>query len=134
MAHPHPNIVKYLGYVVENGAVKGLCFAELPMTLAQRLKMRDYLDIDHCIAGVESGVRHLHTLGFIHNDLNLPNIMMDGDDPIIIDFDSSKREGEELGWKEGTPGWTKEGMHYADRDNDFYSISKICEFLLKTGQ
>lgn len=28
--------------------------------------------------------------------------MMDGDDPVVIDFDSCKREGEELGSKAGT--------------------------------
>lgn len=129
MAHPHPNIVKYLGCVVEGGVVKGLCFVEHSQTLAQKMKKGEPLNIDLCMAGIENGVRHLHKLGFIHNDLNPSNIMMDGDDPIIIDFDSSKREGEELGWKQGTPGWAEEGLRYADRDNDFYSLSKIRKWL-----
>ncbi|KAI0163859.1 kinase-like domain-containing protein [Xylariaceae sp. FL1272] len=131
MAHPHPNIVVYLGCVVENGVIKGLCFKEYSVTLAQKLRGGEPIDIDHCIQGVERGVRHLHALGYIHNDLSPFNIMMDGDNPIIIDFDSSRRKGEELGWKRGTPGWTKEAMRYASPDNDFYSISKIREFMEK---
>ncbi|KAI1776223.1 kinase-like domain-containing protein [Hypoxylon cercidicola] len=133
MAYPHPNIVKYLGCIVENGMIKGLCFTKLPMTLARRLRMGKPLDTDHCIKGIESGVHHLHKLGFINNDLNPSNIMMDGDNPIIIDFDSSKREGEELGWKEGTIGWAKEGIRYANRDNDFYGISQVRRFLMGMG-
>ena len=129
MAHPHPNIVKYLGCVVEDGVVKGLCFVEYSQTLAQKLRKGEPHDVHRCMTGIENGVRHLHELGFIHNDLNPSNIMMDGDDPIIIDFDYSKREGEELGWKQGTPGWAKEDLRYTDRDNDFYSISKIRKWL-----
>ncbi|KAI1463760.1 uncharacterized protein F4812DRAFT_463320 [Daldinia caldariorum] len=78
MAHPHPNI---------------------------KLRMGEVVDIDRCMKGIESGVRHLHTLGFIHNDLSPHNIMMDGDDPIIIDFDSSRRPGEELAYQRFVNLW-----------------------------
>lgn len=131
MEHPHPNIAKYLGCAVEDDVIKGLCFVEYSTTLAQKVEMGDPIDIDRCLGGIESGVRHLHSLGFVHNDLNPRNIMMEGDNPILIDFDSSAREGQKIGLKQGTLGWTKEDLQYAHPDNDFYSISKIREFLEK---
>ena len=66
-------------------------------------------DRGHCSRGIEAGVRHMHKLGLVHNDLNPSNIMMDGDNPVIIDCDSCKREGDELGSKAGTDGWTLDG-------------------------
>ena len=51
--------------------------------------------ISHGLERVESGIRHLHSLGLIHNDINPSNIMLDGEIP-IIDFGSCQREGESL--------------------------------------
>ncbi|KAI0805932.1 hypothetical protein GGR55DRAFT_654067 [Xylaria sp. FL0064] len=53
---------------------------------------------------------------------------------IIIGFDSSRREGKELGWKQDTPGWTKEGMRYADRKNGSYGISKTRAIIAECGR
>jgi serine/threonine protein kinase len=83
-----------------------------------------------CLRGIEDGVRHMHSLGLVHNDLNLSNIMMDGNRPVVINFDSCKREGDVLGLKGGTFDWQVEGTVYAMRENDYFSLSKICEFPL----
>lgn len=57
-------------------------------------------DKDLCLQGIESGIRHMHSLGLVHNDINPSNIMIDSADrPVIIDFDSCKQEGEKLGVK-----------------------------------
>lgn len=73
----------------------------------------------------------MHALGLIHNDLNPSNIMMNGDSPVIIDFDSCKREGEKLGLKLGTFGWAMEGVDYATPQNDYFGLSKIREALVE---
>jgi serine/threonine protein kinase len=52
------------------------------------------------------GIQHLHSLGLIYCDINPTNILMNGGTPIIGDFDSCRREGEKLGFKAGTRGWT----------------------------
>jgi serine/threonine protein kinase len=75
------------------------------------------------------GVNHLHELGLIHNDLKPLNIMIDGDNPILIDFDSCKRVGEKLGVKAGTICKTIASAEYATPKNDLFSISKLQEFL-----
>jgi serine/threonine protein kinase len=51
----------------------------------------------------------MHDLGLVHSDLNPSNIM-DGNNPIIIDFDSCKPEGQKLG-KEELPDtrWNRKG-------------------------
>lgn len=129
--HPHSNIARYLGCIVKEGRIRGLAFARYPVTLSQMLKDGTPFDRRRCLRGIEAGVRHMHKLGLVHNDLNPANIMMDGDDPVIIDFDSCKREGHELGSKAGTDGWTLDGQDHALRENDLYSLSKIRGALMK---
>ena len=61
-------------------------------------------------------MRHLHSLGFIHNDINIANVMfLDDDDvPIIIDFNSCGKEGEERDMKGAIHKWTDEKMTLND--------------------
>ncbi|KIH91140.1 hypothetical protein SPBR_09091 [Sporothrix brasiliensis 5110] len=129
--HPHPNIARYFGCVSEHGRIKGLCFVRYSMTLAQRLQDAASLDKALCLQGIKNGVDHMHNLGLVHNDLNPSNIMMDGDTPVIIDFDSYQRIGEKLGRKSGTTGWTIKGSEYARLENDEYSVAKIRELLME---
>jgi serine/threonine protein kinase len=52
---------------------------------------------DSILDKVKAGIRHLHCLGLVHNDINLTNIMFDKDDnPVIIDFDSCTPIGQTL--------------------------------------
>jgi serine/threonine protein kinase len=129
MRSPHPNIVKYLGVVTENNRLTGLCFAKYVMTLAERLADNDPpLNRNLCLAGIESGIQTLHNLGLVHNDLNPHNIMLEANDtPVIIDFDSCRREGEVLGLKAGTIGWADENFKIAKPENDYYGLRRIEE-------
>lgn len=123
--YPHPNIAQYLGCVVKGGRIIGLGFSKYTVTLSQMLEDGTPFDRSHCLRGIEAGLTHMHKLGLVHNDLNPSNIMMDGGDFVIIDFDSCQREGEKLVLKEGSDEWTLDGENYARRDNDLYSLSKI---------
>lgn len=78
---------------------------------------------------IEDGIQQLHTLGLIHSDINLTNIVMDGDNLVTVDFDSCRREGEKLGTQAGKEGWTCENLHFARREYDQYGLLKIQEFL-----
>lgn len=45
-----------------------------------------------------AAIKHLHSLGMVHNDINPANIMLDEDGTLIlIDFDSCRYIGESLG-------------------------------------
>ncbi|KAG6072451.1 hypothetical protein E4U15_006948 [Claviceps sp. LM218 group G6] len=128
--NPHPNIVDYRGCVVIDGRIKGICLAKYKMTLRERIDESTDFDKDHCLEGIERGVRHLHSLGIVHNDINPRNIMFDElDRPIIIDFDSWQREGQKFYYKAGTPDWCIEETEYARVENDFYGLSKLREFI-----
>ncbi|KAI0550630.1 kinase-like domain-containing protein [Xylaria curta] len=128
--HPHPNIARYLGCVVRDGRIKGLGFEKYPITLDKILEDGTPFDKDQCMRGIEAGVQHMHDLGLVHNDLNPANIMIDGGNPVIIDFDSCKPEGEEL-MKGGTFEWSTDETH-SKRSNDHYSLSKIREAIFES--
>lgn len=99
--NPHPNIAQYLGCITKNSRITGLCFVKYSMNLSQRLRKATPFDRVLCLQGIESGIKHMHTLGLIHNDINPSTVMRDGrDNPVIIDFDSCQREGAQLGLKE----------------------------------
>jgi serine/threonine protein kinase len=128
MSNPHPNIAQYLGCIVKGDRITGLCFSRYEMTLSEKRRRGIPLDRDGCLRAIENGIGHLHKLRLVHNDLNPSNIMMKADNPVIIDFDSCKRQGQELGLKGGTNGWAREGITHAEYENDFYSLSNIREF------
>jgi serine/threonine protein kinase len=131
MNNPHPNIGQYLGCIVEGDRITGLCFTMYEMTLFEKQRRSLPFDRAACLRGIKCGVRHLHKLGLVHNDLNPRNIMMKADNPVIIDFDSCRRQGQELGLKGGTKGWALEGVTHAEYDNDLYGLDKIREFLMQ---
>jgi hypothetical protein len=127
--HPHPNIAKYWGCEVVDGTIRGLCFGKYTMTLAERVETGVPLDTQLCLQGIRAGVAHLHSLGLAHNDINPYNVMMDaGDNPVLIDFDACTREGEAL-LKFGTPDWFDETVRIGSRQNDFYALRKMVEYL-----
>jgi serine/threonine protein kinase len=53
-------------------------------------------DYSRVLAGIESGIIHLHTLGPVHKDINRSDTMLDGDKAVIIEFGSCRRLGESL--------------------------------------
>lgn len=83
--HPHPNIAKYLGCQVSDGRITGLCFVGYNRTLMQEvnpssLSKREFTskwqkskDYSRVLAGIKSGIQHLHGLGLVHNDINPSN-------------------------------------------------------------
>lgn len=128
---PHPIIAQYHECIVSSGRITSLCFTRYRVHLLGRI-LHDPrpFDINLCLRQIENGVRHLHSLGLIHCDLCPMNVMVDDrDNSIISDFDSCRREGEELGTEAGTSGWTKEDLTVARRENDSYGIYMIRGFL-----
>lgn len=85
---PHPNIAQYLGCQVRNGRITGICFTKYSGTLMHRVNPKSRMkrafiyngrslkSRDGCLRGVEMGIGHLHSLGFIHNDINPSNVMI----------------------------------------------------------
>lgn len=114
---------------MRGGRIRGLYFVKYPLSLSQQVKENIPLDVEFCLQEIKKGVAHLHGLGLIHNDLNPTNIIIDSDNPVIIDFDSYKQVGKKLGLKAGTTGWAKMGSTIAKPENDNYGMAKLAEWL-----
>lgn len=126
--NPHPKIATYYGYTETHGRVSGLCFKRYTSTLLeaanpQRLGKVTFLSsgrelvkesMKSGLDGISDAIKHLHSLGLVHNDINPANIMLDEDDTLIlIDFDSCRHVGESLRNTE-----TKRTRHWHDPSVD----------------
>lgn len=121
--HPHPNIVKYHGCKVKDGMIVGLCLSKYSKTSTELIWANSDIDVDACLDGIKKGIDHAHSLGFIHGDLTTSNIMLrEGDDraqfPVIIDFDTCRKEGEKLGLKAGADEYRDQNVKIAIKETD----------------
>jgi serine/threonine protein kinase len=94
---PHPYIVRYLGCRVRDGRINAIALEPLGSTLLEYARDTPdkfaQLDKAAFLAGVESAVKFMHSLGLAHNDISPNNVMVrEADDgtfsPVLIDFDS----------------------------------------------
>lgn len=129
--NPHPDIARYWGCFIRRGRIRGICFDKYTVSLSEWVKGDDGLDVDLCLRGIRNGVEHLHELGLAYNDLKPANIMMNGNNPIIIDFDSCKSFGIKLDLKAGIKGWDM-GSSIAKPENDEHGLVKLGEWLNQT--
>jgi len=130
--HPHPNIARYQGTIVEDERIVGLCFAKYGMTLAewvQQISSRP-LDKTHCFERINKGIQHLHSLGLIHNDVqSIQCHVHRGWCSCAYWLWFLQGRGGKLGMKAGTMGWTDEAPEIAVWDDDYYRMHKLEEYL-----
>ena len=144
MHFPHPNIATYHDCVLKGNRISGLCMTRYTMTLRERMLLSDKgtlplptsREIEAWYNDIKNGLDHLHSLGYVHQDLDPRNVMLDSDNrAIIIDFDSCQLEGEPLGPKShGTSPWIDEQNErgeVSDRNYDFEGLRVIRRFLEK---
>lgn len=128
---PHPGVVGYHGCVLDpaTGRITALALQRLGSTLYHAKERGDIEDAQACLAGIRSGIEHLHRLGIVHNDLTPLNVMLDSTgSPVIIDFDTASAIGQPIG-KGATPGWTRPDVKIGSADNDWYSFALLQKFL-----
>ncbi|KIJ41824.1 hypothetical protein M422DRAFT_171794 [Sphaerobolus stellatus SS14] len=108
----HPNIVKYYGCVRKGPYIGGICLQRYVCDLAEILRekvpgdTKPPFDPESVICDIEAGLKHIHALGIVHDDINPSNIMLDEDGrAVIIDFNTAGEPGPTE--SRGTPGWAK---------------------------
>lgn len=128
---PHRNLAKHLGCQVRGGRIVALCFQKYMKTLTDCLVIdRARIDKRQVLNDIRSGIEHIHSLGYCHNDISPGNVMFDKDGTaVIIDFDACRLSGEELGIKKGTPGYMKEGITLSQASNDFFGLERIEDYI-----
>ncbi|KAF2230089.1 hypothetical protein EV356DRAFT_454555, partial [Viridothelium virens] len=130
--HHHPNLIRYHGCTVNRGRITGIVLDKHEVVLQYCYEDVPHdLDIAACMDGIRAGVRHLHSLGLAHNDLNPTNVALDSDDdPIILDFGSCRSFGYEL-LSGGTYGWIDEDYSTSAQHHDESAMNKIESWLMK---
>ncbi|KAK3990777.1 kinase-like domain-containing protein [Cladorrhinum sp. PSN332] len=135
--NPHPNIVTYHGVkVLERDGqqrITGLLLDKYPKgdldSLENDKALRDSLDKNVIMNGIESAVCHLHSLGLAHNDLNPANVLIgENGEAVLVDFGSCEPFGEQL-ITAGTNGWIDERYDTSKRKHDLTALPKIDKWL-----
>lgn len=132
--HPHPNIVRYHGCLIQGGRVRGIVLARCFTTLHNALEGPEELELSMqerniIMLQITSAVEHLHKLGLAHNDLSPYNIMLDEDKfPYLIDFGSCRPIGTRL-MQAGTAGFIDGHSSISDFRHDKVGIEKMKEWL-----
>ena len=141
-SYPHPNIAQYFGWEVQDGRVSGICYKRYEVNLQYKINPRcnnkkNFVadrqllgrDPTEVLNEVEKGIRHLHSLGLVHNDINPANIMFDSDNAVVlIDFDSCRPVGATL-VKGGTYGWCDWEAKQSLPSNDLNALEELREWL-----
>ncbi|KAK2055767.1 serine/threonine-protein kinase [Colletotrichum caudatum] len=139
--NPHPNIARYLGCQVLDGRIMGICFQRYektlieafnPQSLMKRRFMTTRQDLGNYsqqLDAIEAGIRHLHSLGLVHNDLNPSNIMIIEDTWAIIDFGSCRHIGASLDGVGRTYEWYDEAVQTSLPQNDLDALREIRTWL-----
>lgn len=137
LRQPHPNVATYLGCQVSDGKITGICLKKYPHTLMKEVNpgalmkrglrstrdaSKDYSSV---LADIESGIRHIHSLGLVHNDINPSNVMIDGDRAIIIDFGSCRKLGDSLKNVGRTYEWYDKNVQESLPENDLAALEEI---------
>lgn len=130
---PHPNIAKYHGCVIRRERIIGIVLARYPVTLLKKVDAaKEPVDIDAeaYMKAIRSGVQHLHSLGFAHNDIKPDNVMLEASgNLVIIDFNSCRPFGSEV-IRGGTAGWMDEdeddkNASKSMAEHDHYSLRRM---------
>lgn len=130
--HPHPGLVKFHGCCVRRGRITGLALEKHENDLNHYLKDVGPVDKGAFMTALESAVRHLHSIGLAHNDINPANILVNSHGlPVLVDFGSCREIGQKLTTSRGTPGWVDDEDDYATSEtrHDLFAIEKIRTWL-----
>ncbi|KAK6984155.1 kinase-like domain-containing protein, partial [Favolaschia claudopus] len=135
MKHPHPNICNYYGYIASHtdGRMEALLFDRHGSDLRKTVRDKLEVNVDVVVAGISAGIQHLHSLGYVHNDINPSNVVLrPSGEPVIIDFDSCREIGTS-GKKMGTTGWTNNAP-VSKPENDWYGLEKVKQWLAEKAK
>ncbi|KAJ6032494.1 serine/threonine protein kinase [Penicillium herquei] len=123
--NPHPGIIK--------GFITALALERHPSDLKGYIKnQKGLLNEEDFMGALESAIKHLHSLGFAHNDINTANVLVDKERmPILADFNSCKPIGEKLTYSQGTLGWTDEDDEWdvSETHHDLFGMEKTRKWL-----
>ena len=132
--HPHPHIVQYHDCRSRRGYLTGIVLSRSSHDLKDYLRKGvGIIDKAAFMNALGSAIRHLHSLGWAHNDLNPTNVLVDESEaargmPVLIDFGSARKIGSLLGTSRGTSGWIEgriEDYTTSRKEHDIFALDKL---------
>lgn len=136
--HPHPNLIRYHGCRIVRGHFTGLVLDRHPHDLQTYVQHgHGSLDKTHFIAALESAIKHLHDLGWAHNDLSPGNLLVSEEGmPVLIDFGGCQKFGTKLKYIRGTKEWIEgeiEAYTTSEAQHDIFALGKVQAWLEDSG-
>ncbi|KAH6843777.1 hypothetical protein B0T12DRAFT_506293 [Alternaria alternata] len=141
--NPHPNICRYRGvdYDLKSKRIMALLFQKYDMTLGELVAERRTFDAEKCLQDIRQGIRHIHSLGYVHVEIKPSNIFVDLKvQPacfVVGDFDSMQKQGSQLRCKCGTEGWNLERARHEDYkanvEQDWYGLQMVEAYIREKG-
>ncbi|KAL5504025.1 hypothetical protein ACEPAH_8098 [Sanghuangporus vaninii] len=87
----HPNILPFLGFIIEKGYPSLISEWVEHGTLRKFLKKCTNPDIVRLSLGIAEGLKYMHDRNFVHSDLKADNVLVStSGDPLICDFGISR--------------------------------------------
>ena len=85
-------------------------------------------DKEELLQGWEAGIRHIHSIGYVHNDVHPTNLMvLDNGTPVVIDFDILTKKGAiQYG---GRFEWSDQEVSVASEKRDWDGMQEIRTWL-----
>lgn len=153
--YPHPNVAKYRGVrcvtILLHFNRGKRVMVDLGTERVIKLMSQRYDDnlwgfvkdghrvyVEHCLSFIEAGIKHLHSLGYVHSDIKPENIFVsreaNGVHYVVGDFDSCHHTDNQMVLKSGDLAWTKPKADYdfAGEDDDWWAFGKL-EGWLRSG-
>jgi serine/threonine protein kinase len=141
--HPHSNICRYRGvdYDLKSRRIIALLFQKYDMTLGELIAKKHTFDAEKCLQDVRQGIRHIHSLGYVHVDIKPSNIFVDLKvQPacfVVGDFDSMQKQGSQLRYKCGTKGWNLDRARHeyykVNVEQDWYGLEMVEAYIKEKG-
>lgn len=129
--HPHRNLVRFKGCLEKDGLAVGVLQERYRITLRWRVEgwSQPPYDATAFYNDIEASLRHLHSLGYAHNDLTPNNVMADAEDRlVIIDLGSAVPLGQPL-FQGGTWGWNDGFEENSSVANDEIGLRLMKKYL-----
>lgn len=137
---PHPNICRYVGvnYGMDQG-ITALLFRRYDTTLWGLVCGGLVFDAEKCIQGIQKGIQHIHSLGYVHCDIKPANIFVDTKTQsfVIGDLDSMQKQGGWLKYKCGTDGWALDRAgtsgYIVNVEQDWFGFEMVSAWIKEKG-
>lgn len=145
----HPQIPRWLGYG-KQGRDEALIMEyvnghNLEYAVYEQQRRFETAEALRLLRELLEPIGHIHAAGIVHRDVRIPNVLLDGGVPKLVDFGLACRIGERLpeelrlslgerdGWPEDSAAATRQRMRAPYPSSDWFGLGHLFLFLMYAG-